>query len=208
MTHTTTTVDLHKFLNGVIPINLVMTNNKVSTLTVNFVIIPTTVTAGNTSPTDHLEEPADPEPPPDLTNISAADVPAVMHLLDDVFDFFNLPVRKEQLNQHIFYVLTKLQMDSGKNISITNDLSLLNTYWDIMPYWVLGLGDGVWCTKLGIFHLEYTGNTIIPVKIYLPSAETLLLAPTPPMPLPKHQLQNQPYTSLWSRNSVIGGFTC
>ena len=97
------TLVFNNFFHDVVPVDLVMTSNKVSTLSVNCAVIPLTVMVDKPSPlADHRKEPVDLKPPPDLTNVPAADVPTVIRLLDDVFASFYLPVRKEKLKQQVF----------------------------------------------------------------------------------------------------------
>ena len=70
-----------------------------------------------------------------------------------------------------------VQADGGANRSLTNNISLLHTYWNIEPYMIGGIGACVTCTKKGPFHLKCDDGSVIRVEMFFSAdyTETIIL---------------------------------
>ena len=103
-----------------------LTKKDYLTLVVNSAfILPIVAGDDHTPPVQGPTEIVEPEPPPDLSGISETDFAVVMCLLNDVFNSFNIPIKQKDIDQRKFCLLTKAQINSGTNTSITNNLSIL-----------------------------------------------------------------------------------
>ena len=88
---------------------------------------------------------------------------------------FNKKVTRRSALLHHF----RLNVDGGANRSVTNNLDVMHTSWDIAPYRIGGIGSGITCTKKGIFHLVCDDGSILPVSIfYSAEATDTVLSPT------------------------------
>ena len=58
---------------------------------------------------------------------------------------FTTPISHSSIRKQAF----RLNVDGGANRSVTNNLDYLHTSWDIDPYRIGGIGDGIVCTKRG-----------------------------------------------------------
>ena len=73
----------------------------------------------------------------------------------------------------------RLQCDGGANTSVTNDETILHHIQDIPDYSIGGIGDGINCTKKGIFYLQCDNNEVLPVQMYFsPQATETVVSPT------------------------------
>ena len=72
-----------------------------------------------------------------------------------------------------------LQANGGANTSVTNDPSILHTWWTIPPYKIGAISGGITCTRKGLFHLECTDGSVIPVQMYYAADATeTVVSPT------------------------------
>ena len=62
---------------------------------------------------------------------------------------FSTLLKKTMLCQHIF----RIQADGGDNFSVTPNRDILHTSWNILPYKIVGIGNGIGCTAKGVFHM-------------------------------------------------------
>ena len=89
-----------------------------------------------------------------------------MALLDKIFQGYTETASLQDIVESSICLLTKVKMDSGANILLKKNLSLLNIFWDIMAYRISGIGSGVMFTKLELFHLECPDGSVIPALMY------------------------------------------
>ena len=88
---------------------------------------------------------------------------------------FTTPITKQFLQSHFF----KVQVDGGANRSVTNCRDCLHTSWDITPYKIGGIGDGITCTAKGIFHFICTDGSVLPITMfYSKEATETVVSPT------------------------------
>ena len=88
---------------------------------------------------------------------------------------FTTPISHSSIRQQAF----RLNVDGGANRSVTNNLDYMHTSWDIDPYRIGGIGDGIVCTKKGIFHLICDDGSVLPVSIFYSNEATeTVLSPT------------------------------
>ena len=155
---------LSELLNDAKPVNTDLAEKTASTLQILSAVVPPDVQLfDDIPPQPDPPEDTGPEPPPDLTGVADTDIPVILALLNDIFKGFTSTATPGQLMGTTFCLLTKTQMDSGANTSLTNDLSLLHTRWDVPAFRLKGIGGGVVCTKRGLFHLHCTDGSVLPV---------------------------------------------
>ena len=88
---------------------------------------------------------------------------------------FTTPIDSTFARLHHF----RLQINGGDNRLVTNNRDCLNTYWDIAPYKIDGIGNGIVCTGKGIFHLICDEASIIPITMFFSSDATkTVISPT------------------------------
>ena len=88
---------------------------------------------------------------------------------------FNTPITKQFLKSHFF----RLHVDGGANCSVTNYCDYLDTSWDITPYKIVGIGDGITCTAKVIFHLIFTDGSVLTITMfYSKEATETTVSPT------------------------------
>ena len=103
-----------------------------------------------------------------------AEILRILQLHDDVS--FTKPTTTSDLEASHFRLL---QADGGANTSVTNDPTILHTWWDINPYTIGGIAGGLTCTRKGLFHLECLDGSIIPVSMYYSADATeTVVSPT------------------------------
>ena len=59
-------------------------------------------------------------------------------------------IQPDQLTTYLILI----QSDGGSNSSVTNNVHNLHLSWGIPPYTIGGIGEGIVCSKKGIFHLK------------------------------------------------------
>jgi len=75
---------------------------------------------------------------------------------------FTSPLLYAIIRKHCF----RLNVDGGANRLVTNNLDYMHTSWDINPYTIGGIGDGITCTKKGLFHLICDDGSVLPVSMF------------------------------------------
>ena len=96
----------------------------------------------------------------ELHSYTPATILALLALDDNTR--FTTPINKQFLALHHFC----LQIDGGANRSVTNNRDCLHTYWDITPYRIGGIGDGIICTGKGIFHVICKVGSVISITMF------------------------------------------
>ena len=62
---------------------------------------------------------------------------------------------------------------------MTNNKECLHTYWEITPYTIGGIGDGIICTGKGIFHPVCDDASVIPITMFYSADSTeTVVSPT------------------------------
>ena len=74
---------------------------------------------------------------------------------------FTTPITKQFLQSHLF----RLQIDGGANHLVINCCDCLHTSWNINPYKISGISDGITCTAKCIFHLICADGSVLPITI-------------------------------------------
>ena len=109
----------------------------------------------------------------DMHSITPAIILAM--LVEDDESRFTVPITKPLLASICF----RLQANSGANRSVTNNRDMLRVSWDTANYYIGGIGDGIVCTGMGVFHIISDDGSFLPVQIYYSSMATeTVISPT------------------------------
>ena len=126
----------------------------------------------------HADIPIWPEPPPTSTPWSDIDITneqliSWINHIDTTW--YTSPITLDNLQKQRF----ELQADGGTNCSVTNIKDIFTSFWDIEPYYMGGIGDGIKCTGKGIFPLLCSDGSTILIQMYdSPDASCTVISPT------------------------------
>ena len=88
---------------------------------------------------------------------------------------FTTPLKLSFLRNQYF----RLQADGGANRLFTNNIYYFNTSWEITPYTIGSIGDGIVCTSKHIFHLICDDRSVIPITMFYSKIATkTVISPT------------------------------